>query len=188
MVLGKEEPRQAQDTDLKKAIAIGLDEAMTALEEAFYDLTDEQAASFPLPDRHNIVTLVEHCLQCLDLYGCEVHGRPLTLEPEERFDIWHFSPEQLRPQMTDLPTVAVERERLAAVRAPIMEALEEATPDDLALPNPESWWFEENPTRVRADAYLRTIFHTMAHVRQIWMLRGVMGLTDKDGWPVQHWA
>ena len=29
--------------------------------------------------------------------------------------------------------------------------------------------------------------HTMAHVRQIWLMRGAMGLTDKDGWPVQHW-
>jgi len=121
VVLGKEEPQCAADTDLKRAIAIGLDEAMTALEEAFYDLPDE-------------------------------------------------------------------RERLAAVRAAVMETLEQATPDDLARPDPGSWWFEENPTRVRADAYLRATFHTMAHVRQIWMLRGVMGLTDKEGWPVQHWA
>jgi hypothetical protein len=42
--------------------------------------------------------------------------------------------------------------------------------------------------RVSADAYMRTITHTNCHVRQIWMLRGVMGLTDKHGWPVQHWA
>jgi hypothetical protein len=188
MVLGKEEPRHAERSGLKQALAVGLDEAMTALEEAFYDLTEEQFWAFPLERRHNIVTLVEHCLQCLDLYGCEVHGRPLTFEPEERFDIWHFSPEQLRPQMTELPTVAAERERLAAVRAAVMETLEQATPEDLARPNPDSWWFEEYPRRVRADAYLRATFHTMAHVRQIWMLRGAMGLTDQDGWPVQHWA
>ena len=188
MVLGREEPKAAKNTDLRQAIAIGLDEAMTALEGAFYDLTDERFWAFPLEGRHNIVTLAEHCLQCLDLYGCEVHGRPLTLEPETRFDVLHFSPEQLRPQMTDLPTVAAERERLAAVRAAVMESLGQATPDDLARPNPESWWFEEHPTRTRADAYLHAAFHTMTHVHQIWLLRGAMGLTDKDGWPGQHRA
>jgi len=188
MVLGREEPKAAKGTDLKKAIAIGLDEAMTALEEAFYDLSEEQFWAFPLVGRHNIVTLAEHCLQCLDLYGCEVHGRALTFEPEQRFDIWHFSPEQLRAQMTDLPSVAAERERLAAVRAAVMGTLDAATPEDLARPHAPSWWFEENPDRVRADAYLRAVFHTMAHIRQIWMLRGAMGLTDADGWPVQHWA
>jgi hypothetical protein len=188
MVLGKGEPRQAQGADLKKAIALGLDEAMTALEEAFCGLTDEQFWAFPLQGRHNIVTLAEHCLQCLDLYGCEVHGRPLTFEPETRFDIFHYSPEQLRPQMADLPTVATERERLATVRAAVMESLDQATPDDLARPNLESWWFEEHPTRTRADAYLHAAFHTMTHVHQIWMLRGVLGLTDKDGWPGQHGA
>lgn len=39
-----------------------------------------------------------------------------------------------------------------------------------------------------ANAYIRTIMHTMAHVRQIRMLRGVMGLTGEQGWPLQHWA
>ena len=188
MVQGKEEPRMAEHADLKKAIAIGLDEAITALEESICTLTDEQFWAFPLERRHNIVTLAEHCLQCLDLYGCEVHSRPLSFKPEERFDIWNFSPEQLRPQMHDLPSVATECERLAAVRSAVLATLEEATPDDLARPYPKSWWFEENPTRVRADAYLRATCHTIAHVRQIWMLRGAMGLTDEDGWPVQHWA
>ena len=27
----------------------------------------------------------------------------------------------------------------------------------------------------------------MAHIRQIWFLRGAMGLTGKDGWPRQHY-
>ena len=40
-----------------------------------------------------------------------------------------------------------------------------------------SWWFEEQPSKVRADAFMRAIFHTLAHVRQIWYLRGLLGLT-----------
>ena len=42
MVIGRLQPGQAKNTDLKGAIAIGLDEALTALEESFFDLTDER--------------------------------------------------------------------------------------------------------------------------------------------------
>jgi hypothetical protein len=30
--------------------------------------------------------------------------------------------------------------------------------------------------------------NTAAHVRQIWLLRGALGLTDGKAWPQQHWA
>ena len=182
------EVKAAIQTTLKRALAIGLDEAFTALDESLQGLTDEQVWAFPLANRHNIVTLVEHTLQCLDLSGCEVHGRPLTFEPETRFDIWHHSPAELRPQMIDLPTVAEERERIAAVRTAVMDVLEGTSVEELGQPNPSSWWFEEHADRVRADAFVRATCHTMAHVRQIWFLRGLLGLTDADGWPEQHWA
>jgi len=42
--------------------------------------------------------------------------------------------------------------------------------------------------KAASDPYMRTIFHTMAHVRQIWLLRGALGLTDGKPWPQQHWA
>ena len=108
MSTDRTEPRQARGINLKEALAIGLDEAFSALSESLHGLTDEQLWAFPLEDRHNIVTLSEHCLQCLDLYGCEVHGQDLTFKAEERFDIW--------------------------------------------------------------------------------LLRGLLGLSDKTGWPEQHWA
>ena len=44
------------------AIAIVIDETTTALEEAFYNLSDEQLWSRPLADRHSIGTMVMHCL------------------------------------------------------------------------------------------------------------------------------
>ena len=42
--------------------------------------------------------------------------------------------------------------------------------------------------RIGLDACLRATWHVMTHVRQIWLLRGVLGLTDAGGWPEQHWA
>jgi len=182
------EVKQAVQTSLKEALAICLDEAFTALEESIGGLTDEQLWAFPLEGRHNIVTLVEHMLQCFDCYGCEVQGRSLTFEPEKRFDIWSHGPAELRPDMVDLPTVEEELGRLAAVRAAVMDTLAQTTVEELAQPNPSSWWFEEQPQKVRADAFIRASCHAMAHVRQIWFLRGRLGLTDADGWPDQHWA
>ena len=44
MGIGRFEPREAKQTDLKQALAIGLDEAFTAPEESFRGLTDEQFA------------------------------------------------------------------------------------------------------------------------------------------------
>ena len=187
MAPGKEEPRHAEDTDLKHAIAIGLDEAMTALEEAFYDLTDEQVASFPLPDRHNITTMVMHCLKNLDEYGLHCQTGESVIAYEERFDMWSHPPQELHPLQKDLPTVREMVARLHALRDAIVEALDAATEEDLRRPRDVTDWYAQWG-RVSADAYMRTIMHTMAHVRQIWMLRGVMGLTDRDGWPVQHWA
>ena len=187
MVLGKEEPKAAKNTDLKKAIAIGLDEAMTALEEAFYDLTDEQVACCPLPDRHNITTLVMHVLENLDEYGLRCQSGESVVGHEERFDVWSHSPQELRQGQGDLPTVSEMAAKLHALREAIFGALDAATEDDLRKPRDVTDWYAQWG-RVSADAYMRTIMHANCHVRQIWMLRGVMGLSDADGWPLQHWA
>ena len=39
-----------------------------------------------------------------------------------------------------------------------------------------------------ADFYLRTVLHANSHVRQIWLLRGLLGLGDPKSWPQQHWS
>ncbi len=171
---------------LKAAIAIALDEALAALGESIDGLSDEQLWAFPLPARHNIVTLAEHCIQGLDLYACEVQGAPLTFEPEARFDALHHSPEALRPEMHDLPTVAQEADRIERLREAVRATLEGIAPGALVAPG-RAWWFEENPGKTRADAYWRCIWHTAAHVRQIWLLRGLLGAGDDRGWPEQHW-
>ncbi len=187
MVIGAHRPKQACNTDLRASITIGLDEALTALEESISGLTDEQFWAFPIEHRYNIVTLVEHSIQCLDLYACEIQGAHLTFEPEERFDIWHFSPEQVRPKMKDLPTVEAERERIAQLRCAVTDVLD-GMPDDDLRKSPQNWWSEDHSGRTRADAYMRCIWHTMGHVRQIWFLRGLLRLSDNQGWPHQHWA
>jgi len=38
-----------------------------------------------------------------------------------------------------------------------------------------------------ADFYLRTIYHTQTHIRQIWLLRGALDLANGP-WPEQQWG
>ncbi len=187
MTIGRHEPGQAKGTDLKGAIVILLDEALTALEESFHDLTDEQFWAFPIEGRHNIVTIVEHCIDSLDLYGCEVQAGEPVLQHEERFDIWNHSPEQLRDKMADLPGVADVVERLRAIAATARKILDGQEAGVLQSLRPGTWWADQ-AERTCLDAYMRVTMHVMSHVRQIWLMRGAMGLTDKDGWPEQHWA
>ncbi|HUS92510.1 MAG TPA: DUF664 domain-containing protein [Phycisphaerae bacterium] len=188
MVIGRLEPGQARNTTFKKAIEIGLDEALTALEESFHDLSDEQVWGYPLPGRHNIGTIVMHLQRNLDEYTCRTQAGRYCLEHEDRFDVWGSTPEELRDKMHDLPTVEQVLQRHRTLREAAMANLAAASEDDLLGPRvTDTFWWQEQK-RTSADAYLRTIMHTMAHVRQIWLMRGAMGLTDQHGWPEQHWA
>jgi len=147
MAIGIHDCQTARDVDLKGAILIGLDEALTALAESFADLTDEQVGRFPMPERNNIAWIVMHCLESLHEYavGCASHFSP-SVEPER---LWADEPQWNHWEGS-----------------------------------PDGW-----PKPVLADWYMRTICHTISHTRQIWALRGMMGLVDTErAWPRQHWA
>ncbi len=188
MVIGRFEPKEAEATSLAELLAIGLDEALTAVEEAIHDLADEQAWSRPSPDRHCIATLVMHMQHNIDLHACQLQTGALALEHDDRFDIWRYREPALAARQDDLPSVRHLLERLQTIRAAAMGGLRGATEDDLLGPraaDDREWWTKYR--RTSASAYARVIYHTMAHVRQIWLLRGMMGLTDTDGWPQQHY-
>ena len=181
MVIGRHECKNATGTHLREAIAITLDDAMTALEEAFYDLTDEQARRFPIPGRNNVAWIVMHCLDNLDGNAVGAQTGTRLYQPELRWDLWQCKTEE-RPKPGDVfPTVADMLQRLRRIREAAVAAIDRTDEKSLSLPLGP-------PGRVKADWYMRTICHTNAHVRQIWLLRGVLGLTDGSSWPQQHWA
>jgi hypothetical protein len=62
VAIGRHDPKTAHDADVRQAIAVGLNEALTALEESFYDLRDEQLHSFPVPGRNNIMRTIYHTM------------------------------------------------------------------------------------------------------------------------------
>ena len=181
MVIGRHECKNAVGTRLREALAITLDDAMTALEEATHDLADDEARAFPVPGHSNIAWIVMHCLDNLDEHAVGAQTGKRLYAPEERWDLWQCKPED-RPKPGDpFPAVAEMLERLGHIRDAAVAAIEKA--DEKALAQPMG-----PPGKVRADWLMRTICHTNAHVRQIWLLRGALGLADGKGWPQQHWA
>jgi hypothetical protein len=187
MIIGRHQPKLARDTDLAGAVRIGFDEAFTALEESFSDLDDAQVFAFPIRHRNNIAWTVMHTLQNLDEYGNQVLGSPeITGKAKHlrdhayRWGLWQCAPEE-RPQPgEDYPGVEELLAYLTEVRAQVEEVLSGITDEQLARPVGD--WPRA------ADAAMRTIWHTMTHVRQIWLLRGALGVTDGEWWPRQHWA
>ena len=188
MVMGRFEPAQSQHVDLKQVLRIGLDEAMTAIEECLMGLTDQQFWAFPIENRHNIVTLVEHLLDAIDLFACEVQADKKVLEHDHtRFDIARRSPAEVRPFMVNLPSVKDVLARLGMLRKAVMRIFDDLESKQL-FEQPVGCWFFEEFDKTRADAYMRCITHAHPHIRQMWLLRGLLGLTDQARWPQQHWA
>jgi hypothetical protein len=172
--------KETKFTGLKEMVAVGLDEAFTAFEEALRGLTDEQVRAFPIPERNNIAWIAMHALGNLDHYACYAQSRERAVG---RFDPrWDWRAPRPRPN-EDFPRQAEIMAMLRAVREKATAVLGPATVADLEEP------MADHPAKQpRTDAYARTIFHTMAHVRQIWLLRGALGLTDGAAWPMQHWC
>lgn len=183
MAIGKHDCKSAWRLDYKGWIAVCLDEAMLALEEAIFDLTDEQMRAFPIPGRNNIAWIAMHSLQSLDEYT-NLESGPTTFPHESRWGLWKCKPEQ-RPKPGDpFPTRHQMHEWLRAIRQRVETVLPRVDEGFLRSSPPAEWQWPGD----RADLLKRTVFHTMAHVRQIWLLRGVLGLTDGRSWPQQHYA
>jgi hypothetical protein len=183
-MIGKMDPKQAHNTDLRKSIEIGLDEGLTALEEGIFDLNDEQMQTFPIPGHTCIAWIAMHSLLNLDRYANEFQTGQQAFEHEYRWDLRDSKPEDEPKPGDDFPSQKDIMATLVAVRNAIMPAIASATPTDLDGKRmaPDRW------ARTSADAYMRTIWHTAGHVREIWLMRGALQLIDGKSWPMQHWA
>jgi hypothetical protein len=182
MVMSEHECKEARAADLKQALYIGLDESFTALEESFQDLSDQQVWMFPIPGENNIAWIVMHCLDNLDDCANDYPTGQRVMEYEWRWDLWECRPEE-RPKPGDPFPAKVEMlDLLSRIRAAAFVTLAKLDESTLTLQS------IKHPTKHSlADFYLRTIYHTQCHVRQIWLLRGALGLAA-GAWPEQHWA
>jgi len=182
------EERMARGMDLIKAMRYGLDECLIALGESYPDLADEDFWRYPVSGRHNVVTLVMHCLQQHDDFNgnlqVELDERgPYRdwhfLPHGERFELWGVPQERLPRKGDVFPTVTQVCDWHEAIHQRLMANIDRI-PEEVFLTKSVGPW------PCLCDLFFRATYHTNAHVRQIWLLRGTMGLTDP--WPRQHYA
>jgi len=181
--------QDAKNTDLWNAIWIGTNESLTALKESFYDLSDEQVWAFPLKGCNNIAWIVMHSLMNLDMYG-HYTPRYLTYAGEGDHRIWAIDWRRCNNQFhmdnpakpgDTFPSVQEMLEAHGKVQTAIKQVLGALTSEALRRPI-KDWWSSAS------DSYMRTIWHTATHIRQIWLLRGSLGWQEGQSWPHQHWA
>jgi DinB family protein len=189
MAIGRHQPETARVSGLQSAIRIALDEALTALEESVQGLTCEQMWAEPFANRPSIGRRLGHCLENFGGYACMFHTGRNPFEGLLSCDLADLA--NLDQPFGERPPVEEMMCLLRAVRAVAMPALEAMTDAQLltAPVHEGAWWdWWRGGGRNRAEAYVRTISHTLGHVRQIWLIRGALGLTDAQGWPEQHYV
>jgi hypothetical protein len=179
--------RQASDMDLKTSMLMGIDECHIAFKEAYSDLADDQFHSYSIEGRHNIATIVVHCLQQHDEFNGnlqERRGIPAkfgwqSIEHEERFLLWGVPVDKLPKPGDDFPEVARVLAAHNELHSHIVENMTALSEDDFVSTSVGQW------PRL-CDMFFRGTYHVNAHIRQIWLLRGAMGVLAR--FPEQHYA
>ncbi len=179
--------RQALDTDLKKSLSMGLDECHIALRESYADLVDEHFWQHGLEGRHNVVTVVMHCLQQHDEFNGHLQRTRAVparhewqfMEHEERFKLWGIPPETLPKPGDTFPRVEEVLRSHDELHGHMIENIGALTEDELVANGVGQW------PRL-CDMFFRGTYHVNAHIRQIWLLRGAMGVLG--AFPQQHYA
>ena len=122
-----------------------------------------------------------HCLMNLDVYAVLFQtGKGIKGQWDKR---WHYGAPRPRPDES-FPSQRDMMQMLRNLRTKSTAGIEGVEESELhGRRYAEDWW-----KGTTADAYVRTIMNTMSHIRQIWLLRGALGLTDGKSWPQQHWA
>jgi hypothetical protein len=180
--------RPATGCDLRTGLLASLDECITALIESIHDLTDDHLRAFPIEARNCIAWIAVECIMNLDRHANSFQTGERVIPDTAQWKIWWnlFRHERSRQpdSAADFPPVEEIVEQLNAVADAAWKGLLDATPGDLAGNRHAA---PEWAPRTAGDAYFRTIAHTNSHVRQIWLLRGALGLTNSHAWPRQHW-
>ncbi len=163
----------------KEILVFQLRECRNEIANALDGLTAEQFAEQALPGRNHVGWIVCHCMNNFDFF---LHQRQTgesmlggaRYEPFAAHGRTPPGDDNPAPDFTDLTRAADEvfRACIEVIAGLLDDAFGEKPP----------YWHHET-FESTAGTCVRVINHSNAHLRQIWLLRGVMDAPDP--WPVQ---
>lgn len=162
----------------KEILLCQLGECRNEFANALDGLTPEQLAAQPIPGKNSVGWIVAHCMRNFDFFLIELqtgHSRLDTAAPEIKR--WQSDPPGEDNPPPDLANLARQADEQFSAAVELVERLDE---DAFSRPAP-AWRHELYETT--AGNCVRVINHSNAHMRQIWLLRGLME-ADKP-WPTQ---
>jgi hypothetical protein len=167
---------RAHAADLRGAISIGLEESLRSLEESLADLSEAQFHAFPMLGEESIALIALRTLQDLDLHAVVAQGGAPSFPHAEDWAPGALSEAADYPQGARFPSRQQVLGWLQDVRRAAEALLAAATPEDLrSQRNAEGPW-----PGSASSAYLTAIYHCMAQVQRIWLLRGLLRATGKS--------
>ena len=159
-------------TGVKGVLRFELESMLTAFEEAFGDLTDDQASAFPLAGGFNIAWCVMHLIENHNWYMLVVQGGKDLLPADWDHTRWHWKAQMPTPEL-DYPKVQWMASLAAAIHRDAISRLDTTGEDEFkTLRTPHA-------DETSKASYLRMLSHSNVHIRWIWQIRGALGLTSR---------
>jgi uncharacterized damage-inducible protein DinB len=160
---------------LKTVILHQLSEMQREMALAISGLSPEHlVAQLPLRVNH-IAWIVQHCCANVDIWLHRQTTGDFAIEHTDRFISWPVSPPEEGETFPNADTLLDRWRRVT--EAGILSI---ASLDDSQLLEPGQAFGKE----AMIQSCLRVINHQNAHLRQIWMMLGSLGLSDAH-WPIQ---
>ena len=159
-------------TGVKGVLRFELQEMLAAFEEAFDDLTDEQAWAFPFPGGFNVAWCVMHVIENHNWYLVESQGGARLLPQDWDHRRWNWQSPDPTPEEA-FPSVSWMKSLAVSIRQSALHQLDAAAERDLdakRVPDAEE---------TSQASYLRMLEHTHVHIRWIWQIRGGLGLAKR---------
>lgn len=179
----------ARASSLATVLECMLDEVRLALRECMSGLTHDQLWSHPIPGRHSIGVITEHLLYALDSYCGELQTGKMAYEHEPAFSVYGMTIEEIENGITNRFTAGEFFERIDRVCDSAVAGVHGISDSEMLGPR-HAFELSEVVDRSGLEFCLGGIFHAHGHIRQIWLLRGAMGLTTEGEhqWPTWQYG
>jgi len=160
---------------LKQYILHQLREMQREMATALTGLTQDQLQTCPTGQNLHIAWMAQHCCANVDIWLHRAITGNFAISHSDRFINWPPPPPGESEPFPDAQTLLDRWMRVSEAAISAIESLDE---EDLHKPGQT---INQEPL---VESCLRAINHQNAHLRQIWMILGHLGLSE-ERWPAQ---